>query len=236
MEQAQAYSSQLTPEDVSKITKVMSFMVKPERQQIVQLVFPNIYNIGIDILAQIYDNWNLFQAGVGCTRRMYMNLDMAVASKRSGDIILHFGRIRIYAIMTPDEYNNFVGKIYLEDCKDEIYQIILLSEKQKVVLLCDRDPEFIKKLVKSADQGTYKLRSDQNQLEIKDQIVDNYKEGKKVFKKLAESLVDRYPDIENILQLIKPPVTSCVNKYIKSGQPLISKHKLSTIVGRLYYR
>lgn len=217
MDKAQECLGQLSEPDLEKITKVMSFMLNPKQRQVVELVFPNTFELSVNLLVQIHDNWKLFKIGVTNAKRMFTSLDAAVTAKRVGDIILHFGKIRIYAIMTPDEYNNFVGGICLEGCKDEIYQIILLSERQKVVLLCDRDPEFIQKLVKDADRGTYKLqtRSDQNQLEIKDQIVDNYKEGKKVFKKLAESLVVRYPDIDNILRLIKPPTTSCVNKFIE---------------------
>lgn len=200
------------------VNKMVSLASNPEKRRIIEFAFSDIYSLSPRVVEQIHDHWSLFKKGVAATTKMFTSLDTAVATRRLGEIIIYFGKIKIYSLMKPDEYDAFIRNIQLSQKDKEIYQIILLSERQKVVFLCDKDPEFIQKFIKDTAQHTdykLKIRSGNNQLEIEDKIVENYDESKKIFEEMASSLIDRYGDIEDIIKLISPKRTNSRNKYLE---------------------
>jgi gas vesicle protein len=194
--------------------------------------FGGYTNVPINILNQIYKNQKLFKAGSHICQRLVLNLDQAVLMKKRDDVLLHFGNIDIYAVMTPDEYKEF-GKY---SRKNDIYQIILLSEKQKIILLHDLDQNFVNELVDVAKKATkYELqvRNDKNQLEIKNKIADNYNESKEIYDELTQALYRKYKNIREILKLIEPELNGYTNRILKllvSGSKFGNIDELGTII------
>jgi len=174
-----------------------------ERRESINNVFDNFRDVPVSILAQIHKNWKLFKMGFVSTSRIFINLDQSILMKDQDDILLHFGEINIYAVMSVPQYTKF--KSFAKE--NQIYQIILLSENQKVILLCDKDPDFVTELILATKNHTkYELqvRSAENQLEIKNKIVANYNESKNIYDDLARALFRRYKDIGKILKLVEP--------------------------------
>lgn len=194
--------------------------------------FGSYTNVPIAVLVQIHKNWKLFKKGATTCSRIVLNLDQAVLMKKDDDILLHFGNIDIYAVMTPDEYKSF-GTYSI---KKDIYQIILLSEKQKIILLHDQDQAFIKELIEATKKTTkyeLQIRSNKNQLEIKNRMADNYTESREIYSELTNALYRKYKDINQILKLIEPETNGYVNRILKllvPGPSLGDITKLGTII------
>ena len=106
-------------------------------------VFGNFMDLPLNILFQIMDNQELFLTISQNVFRFFVSLSDAIDSKVDSDILLHLGKINLYVLMTQGQY------IYVFDEPEisGIYQIILLSEKQKIILLCDQSKEFIDDLI-----------------------------------------------------------------------------------------
>lgn len=174
-----------------------------ERRNAINRIFGDFKDIPVSVLVQIHDNWILFKMGFLSTDRIFINLDQSILMKNPNDILLHFGEINIYAVMSLEQYTKF--KEYSK--QSTIYQIILLSESQKVILLCDKSPEFVEELIVATKRNTnYELevRAAENQLEIKNKIAANYTESKNIYDDLTKTLYRKYRDISKILKLVKP--------------------------------
>lgn len=205
---------EIPAKDKEILDKIAKFYTNPDRIKIIGRIFGNIMNVPPKILAQIWDNWDLFSDAAMSTRRILVHPDLAIGSKNPGDIVVYFSHILVYAIMSVAEYNQFNSEVCFNTYKDEIYQIILCSEQQKVILVCDRDQEFIDRLVAHTSKNTkYELhiRNDKNQIEIKNKVAKNYEESRQIFDDLADSLAGQYENIEDILQMIKPKRSLCRN-------------------------
>lgn len=227
------------PVMLNSVTNIMEMYTAPNsnvKKRVISEAFGSFEHIPIRVLLQILDNWHLFYYGVKNNARMDLDLDKTVSKKEPNDIIIHFGNIDVYALMTPGNYDVFAQNISIHVAKHEIYQIILLSETQKVILLCDRDPEFIDKLIASTEKSTsykLKIREDRNQIEIVNKIAKNYRESEVIYQDLARKLITKYPNIFNILKLIQPKITDSVNQFLEL---LVSKdinYDLKEILGNL---
>lgn len=194
--------------------------------------FGSYMNLPNYVLVQIYKNQKLFKICNLICQRLVLNLDQAVLMKKQDDILVHLGNIDIYAVMTPDEYKQF--KRF--SVKNDIYQIILLSEKQKIILLHDQDQDFVKELIDATKKTTkYELvvRNTKNQLEIKNKIVDNYNQVKEIHNELINALYRKYKDIGQMLKLIEPDINGYVSRVLKlliTKEDLGNYNDLGTVV------
>ena len=93
-------------------------------------VFGNFLDLPLNILFQISDNQKLFSTISEDVVKFFVSLSDAIECKSDDDILLHLGKINLYALLTQGQYID----IFDEPSISEIYQIILLSEKQKIIL------------------------------------------------------------------------------------------------------
>lgn len=165
-------------------------------------VFGNFMDLPLNILFQIMDNQELFLTISQNVFRFFVSLSDAIDSKVDSDILLHLGKINLYVLMTQGQY------IYVFDEPEisGIYQIILLSEKQKIILLCDQSKEFIDDLIikiKNSTKYNINFRVDRN-LEITNKIADNYNQSIEIYDEITKALRYQYKDINQIIKLIQP--------------------------------
>lgn len=177
-------------------------------------VFGSWTEIPLKTFVQIHQNWKVFKLVTYISHRLFANLDTPVLAKKQNEILLYLGKIDLYAVFTPDEYKQFARF----SSKKDVYQIILLTEQQKVVLLHDQDPEFIKELINTAKKSSdYELlvREDEKQLEIKDKIAKNYEESREIYNDLTNALYKKYKNIRQIIKMIEPDVNGFYSQVIK---------------------
>lgn len=165
-------------------------------------VFGNFMDLPLNILFQVMDNKKLFLTISKNVFKFFVSLSDAIDSKSDGDILLHLGKINLYVLLTQSQY------IYIFDEPEisGIYQIILLSEKQKIILLCDQSREFIDDLIikiKNSTKYEINFRVDKN-LEITNKIADNYNQSIEVYDEITKALRYQYKDINQIIKLIQP--------------------------------
>lgn len=198
--------------------KIANLYADSKKLATINVVFGNVITVQPKILAQIWDNWKLFKFVSVRASRFYTHPDLAIGSRQPNDVIIHLAHISVYALMTTKEYSSFASAVCSEKYRDEIYQIILCTERQKVILLCDKDPEFIDKLVRTTEKYTdyrLKIRNDKNQLEIRDKIASNYEDSRMIFEGLTDSLLCKYENIADILHMVAPKKTVCKNRFIE---------------------
>lgn len=217
----------LAPKESRASDELADILANDEMITRINNCFGDYTNIPLKILFQIHQNWNLFKVGTLTCSRLFLDLDQAILAKNPDDTLFYFGNIDIYAVMNSDEYSRF-GSFSI---KNDIYQIILLSEKQKIILLHSQDSEFIKKLIEVTKKTTkYELqvREGVNQLEIKNKIASNYGESREIYNDLTNTLYKKYKDIGQILRLIEPEINGYSNRILKL---LLSGHNLGRMEG-----
>lgn len=194
----------------------------------INYVFGSYKKVTLNILEGILNNQELFELLSIWVKSICIDFDK-LAHLKSDKIIIYVKQLDLYGLVSPSDYKYFCSNLTKSGINPKVYQLMLTTEKQKVVLLCDNSVKSIvrSKMTQVLGQLIH-VSEDDNRCEItlQDIFVDNYNEVREIYMDIISKLTPNMSNIGEYLTMMVPVMGP--NHYLKydisESVPMIGKN------------
>lgn len=177
--------------------------------------FGSLKNINLSILEGVLKNQDLFDVFAIFCNHVTNDFDKIVHLKEQ-NIMIYVQQLNLYGIVSLESYEDFCKALVSRKILPSIYQLVMMGDRQKIVLLCENS---VRKLVESKFGGTLGIYPHvvmgENKCEItlQDKFVDNYEEIRDIYLDVISKISPSVQNIGEYLTMMNPVMGP--NPYMK---------------------